>query len=53
MLNFPVTGRDIGDDQRIILNAHVHLEVSGTGTTDVCLETEHACTHTFTDEDNQ
>lgn len=46
-------GGDIGEFQVIILNAHVHLEVSGNGTTDVWHETDHAWTHWFYYWDNQ
>ncbi len=47
-ISYDVEG-DIGDDQRIYLNAHVHLDVSGA----VWHENGHAWTHEFTAEDNQ
>lgn len=46
-------GGDIGEDQVIVLNAHVHLAVSGNGAQDVWHETDHAWTHTFDYWDNQ
>lgn len=53
-LRFPVPmGGVIGDLDSYRLNAHVHLEVHGNGTTDVWHETDDAWTHTFTKEDNQ
>ena len=51
-ISYPVRG-DIGEEQVIILNAHIHLQVTGNGTTDVWDEENHAWTHTFTYEDNQ
>ncbi len=53
-LRFPVpNGGVIRPDDRYRLNAHVHLEVHGNGTTDVWHETNDAWTHTFTKDDNQ
>ncbi len=46
-INYGVGG-DIGDEQVIILNAHIHLDVSGV----VWHENNHAWTHTFTKDDN-
>ncbi len=51
-INYPVGG-DIGRDQVIILNAHVHLEVHGNGKKDVWHELNHAWTHEFRYEDNE
>ena len=44
-------GGNIGDDQRITLNAHIHLQVDGNGTTDVWHDNN--WTHTFTYKDNK
>ena len=49
-ISYPVGG-DIGPNQVIVLNAHVHLQVSGNGTTDVWHD--NGWTHTFTSADNQ
>ena len=48
MISFHVGG-DIGKDQVIKLNAHIHLAVGGR----VWHEENGAWTHTFTDEDNE
>ena len=46
-------GGPIEDEQVIVLNGHIHLEVSGNGAQDVWHETDHAWTHWFTSADNQ
>lgn len=48
MITYPL-GRDIKKDEKIKLNAHVHLAVSGL----VWHEEHNAWTHTFKEEDNQ
>ncbi len=48
MINYSVGG-DIGEGQRIKLNAHVHLEAGGI----VWHEENNAWTHEFTEDDNQ
>ena len=51
MISFPVEteGGNIGKDQRIKLNAHLHLQVGGQ----VWHEEDNAWTHTFTYKDNE
>lgn len=51
-ISYPVKGGVIGKDQTIILNAHVHLQVTGNGVTDVWHELNHQWTHWFTYKDN-
>lgn len=48
-ISYPVEDGDIGRDQRIRLNAHVHLQVAGQ----VWHEEDNAWTHEFTHKDNE